>query len=104
MMDPDPMTTVTVTYLFESFKIYYNIPSNVLKSYCARFSRFCILRFILRYTGLSRISYCASFSRKIEIHAYPRFIHVLMGYPGGVAHKYMDMYGYLRILSDKYIR
>jgi hypothetical protein len=23
---------------------------------------------------------------------------VLMGNPGGVAHKYMDMYGYLRIL------
>ena len=93
-----------VTYPFKSFKIYYNIPSNLSKSYCPRFSRLCILRFILRYTRLSRISYRPRFSRKIEIHANPWLSMVLMGNPGGVAHKYMDMYGCSRILSDKYIR
>ncbi len=86
----------------KSLKIYYNIPSNQLTSYCPRFSKITYPRFILRYTRLSRISYCPKFSRKIEIHANPRFVHGTERLVGGLAFKYHGYWRILKILFDKY--
>ena len=107
-----------MTYLFKSFKIYFNIPSNQLKSLGPRFSEIMypsiILVLIYDIPGYSAYPWVQDFpekSKSMLIRGYPWYLWVTLGglpistmdMYGYLRILYMDMYGYLRILFDKYI-